>query len=160
MACNSLIQVKNKEEFLFSTYNRCQYCIKVRMIPGKLVAVLENELIAGAHDKDTTLLPEIAVCAALAETTSHGLDAMDQRCRAQCFPEAALKPEGLVCTEVLVHVHFAGKMELQGKMPRTTGAAASNGDHGDSGPIQFSLDVHEGSSLLPCEHSAEMTEEG
>jgi hypothetical protein len=76
VAGNSLIQVK-KKGFSLSIYSRYEHCIQVRMIPGKLVAVLEKELIAGAHDKDTALLPEIAICAALAETLSHGLDAVN-----------------------------------------------------------------------------------
>jgi hypothetical protein len=130
------------------------------MIPGKLVAVLKKELVAEAQDKNAALLPEITVCTALAETFFHGLEALDQRCRAQRFPEATLEPESPVCAEVLVYIHFAGKMELQGKMPRTPGAAASNSDQGDSVLIEFSFDVHEGSRLLPCKHSAEMAEKG
>jgi hypothetical protein len=51
-------------------------------------------------------------------------------------------------------------MQLVYKMLRTPWATATNGDQGDSGLVQFSLDVHKGSSLLPCEHSAEMAEEG
>lgn len=130
------------------------------MITCKHVAVLENEFIAGAQDKDSSLLPEIAVRASLSETIFHGPDALDQGCRAQCFQETALKPEGPVRTEVLVHIHLAGKMELFDEMHRTTGTAAPDGYQCYSGPLQFSLDTHEGSSLLPCKHSAEMAEEG
>jgi len=130
------------------------------MIPGKLVAALENELIAGAQDKDASLLPEIAVCAALAETFSHGLYASDQSGRAQRSPPAAFEPEGLVRPEVLVQIHLACEMELLDKMPRTAWASASNGDESNPGSLQFPLDAHEGSSLLPCEHSAEMAQEG
>jgi len=130
------------------------------MVPGEFVAVLENNRIARAHDKDAALLPVITVHAALAETFSHGLDTADQRCRTQRFPEAAFELEGPVRSEVLVDIHLAGEMELLDEMTRTTWAAAPDGNQRYSGLIQFSLDVHEGSSLLPCEHSAEMAEEG
>jgi len=155
-----LIQVKKRGAFLFSTRSCREHCIQVRMVPGEFIAVLEYELFTRAQDKDAALLPIITVHAALAETFSHGLDAADQRCRAQRFPEAALELEGPVRAEVLVDKHLSGEMELLDEMPRTFGATAPDGNQWYSGLIQFFLDAHEGSSLLPCEHSAEMAEKG
>jgi hypothetical protein len=160
MAGNSLVQVKKKVVFLFSERSRREHRIQVRMVTGEFVAMLEYELIARPHDEDTALLPDITVRTALAETLSHGLDAADQRCRSQRFPEAAFQLEGPVRTQVPVHIHLAGEMKLLDKMLRTIRAAASDSDKGNSGSIQSSLDVHEGSSLLPRKHSAEMAKEG
>jgi hypothetical protein len=59
--------------------NRLKHCIQVNMIPGELVAMLEDKLIAGANDKNTALLPGITVCETLAETFPHRLHTADQR---------------------------------------------------------------------------------
>jgi hypothetical protein len=155
-----MVQVKKRVLFSNSIRNCCKHCIQVRMVPGELVAVLEDKFITWAQDKETSLLPEIAICSALAETLPHGLYAVDQGFRAKRLQEPALEPEGFICDEVLVYVHFAGEMNLLDKMPRTSGTAAPDGNQRNSRIIQFPLDAHEGSSLLPREHSAEMAEKG
>jgi hypothetical protein len=59
--------------------NGLKHCIQVRMIPGELIAMLENKLIAGADNKNAALLPGITVCETLSETFPHRLYTADQR---------------------------------------------------------------------------------